>query len=411
MQMAIDVADFTPAEADRLRRAMGSKRSVERMEELRERLLAGMARNGITGPDAEEVYDKLKAFADFGFPESHAYSFAYLVYASSWMKVHRPAAFYAGLLAAQPMGFYSPQSLVADARRHGLVVRRPDVLASGVQAVIEPKGRPEVEGSDADLQVEVEGEGRAAAGPLPDGAAFDFADHPFAVRLGLAQVRGVGKDVAQQIVLERDAHGPFADLRDLARRVRLTTAQLEALATGGALGCFGVTRREALWAAGALSQEGPDRLPGVSVGVEAPTLPGMSAVETAVADVWATSVSVDTYPTEFVRAGLAAQGVLRVADVLVHEPDRRVAVAGVVTHRQRPSTAAGVTFLSLEDETGILNVICTQGLWRRFQKVARTAAALVVRGKVERADDATNLLAEHLAPLSLRVPSRSRDFH
>ena len=411
MQMAIDVADFTPAEADRLRRAMGSKRSVERMEELRERLLAGMARNGITGADAEEVYDKLKAFADFGFPESHAYSFAYLVYASSWMKVHRPAAFYAGLLAAQPMGFYSPQSLVADARRHGLVVRRPDVLASGVQAVIEPKGRPEVEGSDADLQVEVEGEGRAAAGPLPDGAAFDFADHPFAVRLGLAQVRGVGKDVAQQIVLERDAHGPFADLRDLARRVRLTTAQLEALATGGALGCFGVTRREALWAAGALSQEGPDRLPGVSVGVEAPTLPGMSAVETAVADVWATSVSVDTYPTEFVRAGLAAQGVLRVADVLVHEPDRRVAVAGVVTHRQRPSTAAGVTFLSLEDETGILNVICTQGLWRRFQKVARTAAALVVRGKVERADDATNLLAEHLAPLSLRVPSRSRDFH
>ena len=412
MQMAIDVAGFTPAESDQLRRAMGSKRSVERMEALRGRLMEGMRKKGVDDPAVrEEIYDKLKAFADFGFPESHAYSFAYLVYASSWMKVHRPAAFYAGLLAAQPMGFYSPQSLVADARRHGLVVRRPDVLASGVQAVIEPKGRPEVEGSDADLQVEVEGEGRTAAGSPPDGAAFDFADHPFAVRLGLAQVRGVGKDVAQQIVLERDAHGPFADLRDLARRVRLTTAQLEALATGGALGCFGVTRREALWAAGALSQEGPDRLPGVSVGVEAPTLPGMSAVETAVADVWATSVSVDTYPTEFVREGLAAQGVLRVADVLVHEPERRVAVAGVVTHRQRPSTAAGVTFLSLEDETGILNVICAQGLWRRFQKVARTAAALVVRGKVERADDATNLFAEHLAPLSLRVPSRSRDFH
>ncbi|GMA26230.1 error-prone DNA polymerase [Luteimicrobium album] len=399
MQMAIDVADFTPAEADRLRRAMGSKRSARRMEELRDRLMSGMARNGITGADAEEVYDKLKAFADFGFPESHAFSFAYLVYASSWMKVYRPAAFYAGLLAAQPMGFYSPQSLVADARRHGLVVRRPDVLASGVQAVIEPKARPEVEGADADPQVEVES------------AAFDFSAHPFAVRLGLAQVRGVGTDVAQQLVAERDAHGPFTDLRDLARRVRLTTAQLEALATGGALACFGVTRREALWAAGALSQEGPGRLPGVSAGVEAPTLPGMSPVETAVADVWATSVSVDTYPTEFVRDHLAAQGVLRVADVLVHERDRRVAVAGVVTHRQRPSTAAGVTFLSLEDETGILNVICTQGLWRRFQKVARTAAALVVRGKIERADDATNLLAEHLAPLSLKVPSRSRDFH
>ncbi len=406
MQMAIDVADFTPAEADKLRRAMGSKRSVERMEELRGRLMSGMARNGITGGDAEEVYDKLKAFADFGFPESHAYSFAYLVYASSWMKVHRPAAFYAGLLAAQPMGFYSPQSLVADARRHGLVVRRPDVLASGVQAVVEPKARPEVEG--ANREPEVEGEVTLA---IPEGSPLDGRDDPFVVRLGLAQVRGVGKDIAQQIVDERASGGPFTDLRDLARRVRLTTAQLEALATGGALACFGVTRREALWAAGALSQEGPDRLPGVSVGVEAPTLPGMSAIETAVADVWATSVSVDTYPTQFVREGLAAQGVLRVADVLVHEPDRRVAVAGVVTHRQRPSTAAGVTFLSLEDETGILNIICTEGLWRRFQKVARTAAALVVRGKIERADDATNLLAEHLAPLSLRVPSRSRDFH
>jgi len=406
MQMAIDVADFTPAEADKLRRAMGSKRSVERMEELRGRLMSGMARNGITGADAEEVYDKLKAFADFGFPESHAFSFAYLVYASSWMKVHRPAAFYAGLLAAQPMGFYSPQSLVADARRHGLVVRRPDVLASGVQAVVEPKVRPEVEGANREPGVEGE-----VALAIPAGSPLDGRDDPFVVRLGLAQVRGVGKDVAQQIVDERASGGPFTDLRDLARRVRLTTAQLEALATGGALACFGVTRREALWAAGALSQEGPDRLPGVSVGVEAPTLPGMSAIETAVADVWATSVSVDTYPTQFVREGLAAQGVLRVADVLVHEPDRRVAVAGVVTHRQRPSTAAGVTFLSLEDETGILNIICTQGLWRRFQKVARTAAALVVRGKIERADDATNLLAEHLAPLSLRVPSRSRDFH
>lgn len=375
MQMAIDVAGFTPVEADQLRRAMGSKRSTERMEALRGRLMEGMAANGITPDVGEQIYDKLKAFADFGFPESHAYSFAYLVYASSWLKVHHPAAFYAGLLAAQPMGFYSPQSLVADARRHGVQVLRPDVQRSDAQAILE----------------------RAD-------------DDALAVRLGLAGVRGVGEKVAEALVAARTADGEFRDLRDLARRVKLSVAQLEALATAGALDTLGVSRRQALWAAAALAQESPDTLPGVSVGVEAPALPGMSEVETSVADVWATGISPESFPTQFVRPGLDQAGVLRVSDATVHEAGRRVAVAGVVTHRQRPGTARGVTFLSVEDETGLLNVICTPGLWSRFRKVARTSAALVVRGRLERADGATNLLAEHLAPLSLQVASRSRDF-
>ena len=413
MQMAIDVADFTGAEADQLRRAMGSKRSTERMEALHARLLAGMAGKGIGREVGEQIFDKLRAFADFGFPESHAYSFAYLVYASAWLKVHHPAAFYAGLLAAQPMGFYSPQTLVADARRHGLTALRPDVLVSGVQAGLERV--PGTAGPALPLV------------PLPSGSAVRptlavpgavFADvGALAVRLGLASVRGVSEDVATGIVTERTVNGPFVDLRDLAHRVRLTTANLEALATAGALDALlgprgrGVDRREALWAAGALSQEGPDTLPGVSVGVAAPMLPGMSDVELAVADVWATGVSVDSYPTQYVRDGLDAAGVLRVAQAFEHEPERRVAVAGVVTHRQRPGTAGGVTFLSLEDETGMLNVICSAGLWQRFRRVARTSAALVVRGRLERADGATNLVAEHLAPLSLRVPTVSRDFH
>jgi error-prone DNA polymerase len=230
------------------------------------------------------------------------------------------------------------------------------------------------------------------------------------VRVGLASVRNVGEKVAERIVAERDAHGPFGDLRDLVRRVELSTAQLEALATGGALESLGVTRREALWAAGALAQEGPDTLPGVSVGVQAPTLPGMSPVELAVADVWATGVTVDSYPTQYVRDGLDAQGVLRVEQAFRHEAGRRVAVAGVVTHRQRPGTAGGVTFLSLEDETGLLNIVCSTGLWQRFRKVARTSRALVVRGRLERADGATNLIAEHLTPLSLGIATTSRDF-
>lgn len=408
MQMAIDVAGFTGVEADQLRRAMGSKRSTERMYALKDRLMTGMARNGVSTEAGEEIFDKLKAFADFGFPESHAYSFAFLVYASAWLKVFHPAAFYAGLLAAQPMGFYSPQSLAADARRHGLEVLRPDVQRSAAQACVERLG-PTPHGGEPMLVPAPSGTGPA----VPAGVRTrDAATVPrsLAVRLGLVAVRTIGEELAQRIVDERTAHGPFVDQRDLARRVQLSTAQLEALATAGALDGLGISRREGLWAAGALAQEGPDTLPGVSVGVRAPMLPGFSDVETATADVWATGVSVDSYPTQFVRDGLDEAGVLRVEQAYRHEDGRRVAVAGVVTHRQRPGTAGGITFLSLEDETGLLNVVCSAGLWSRFRVVARTSKAMVVRGRLERADGATNLVAEHLAPLSLKVRSSSRDF-
>ncbi|MGM7421510.1 error-prone DNA polymerase [Cellulosimicrobium sp. CpK407] len=440
MQMAIDVAGFSPKESDQLRRAMGSKRSVERMEELRGRLMDGMRKKGVTDPAVrEEIYDKLKAFADFGFPESHAYSFAFLVYASSWLKVHHPAAFYAGLLAAQPMGFYSPQSLVADARRHGVTVLRPDVNASDAEATVErlPADRAAAPADGTDRPGARTSDSRMLGGEVRVDTAFGpEPDLTLAVRLGLASVRGLGKDAAERVVAARGTPGegrPFSDLRDLVRRVDLTTAQLEGLATAGATDCLGVTRREALWAAGALAQEGPGTLPGVSVGVEAPALPGMTDVETAVADVWATGVSADSYPTQYVRDGLTAAGVLTVVGAVAvsreiervdeaeraagevpgtrPHPSSRVAVGGVVTHRQRPGTAGGVTFLSLEDETGILNVVCSPGLWQRFRKVARGSAALVVRGRLERADGATNLVAEHLAPLSLQVATTSRDFH
>lgn len=408
MQMAIDVADFSPAEADQLRRAMGSKRSMERMEAMRERLMEGMAGNGIPPDVRVQIFDKLKAFADFGFPESHAYSFAFLVYASSWLKVHHPAAFYAGLLAAQPMGFYSPQSLAADARRHGVEVLRPDVQASDVLAVVERVGPPPPDGEPR-LVPMPSGTGPVRAPGVRTGDAGGPV-RSLAVRQGLTQIRTIGEPVARALVDERTARGPFADLHDLVQRVQLTTAQLEALATAGALEGMGVDRRSGLWAAGALAQEGPDTLPGVAVGVKAPTLPGLSDVEVATADVWATGVSVDSYPTQFVRHGLDEAGVLRVEQVFRAEEGRRIAVAGVVTHRQRPGTAQGVTFLSLEDETGLLNIVCSAGLWQRFRRTARTARAMVVRGRVEKADGATNLVAEHLSPLSLKVRSRSRDF-
>ena len=385
MQIAVDVAGFNASEADQLRRAMGSKRSEERMAALHDRLIAGMLEMKVDREVAETIYDKLRAFADFGFPESHAFSFAYLVYASSWLKVHHPEAFYAGLLAAQPMGFYSPASLVADARRHGVRVERADVAYSQVQACVQ---RDENAG----------------------GALI--------VRLGLAPVRGIGAAAAERIVAARQ-HAPFADMADLSRRVGLTAAQLEALATAGALASLRPERREALWLAGALAGESGQRhgayvqepLPFTAVGLEVPALPAMDPVTQAVADVWATGLSTDSFPTQFRRAELEAAGVLAIAQVPGAGDRSRVRIAGVVTHRQRPATARGVTFLSLEDETGLLNVICSASVWTRHRKVARGSAALVIRGTVEHADGVTNLMAERIEPLSLRVPSRSRDFH
>ncbi len=376
MQIAVDVAGFTAAEADELRRAMGSKRSPEKMQRLRQRFYDGMHQtHGITGGTADRIFEKLFAFANFGFPESHSLSFASLVFYSAWFKLHYPAAFCAALLRAQPMGFYSPQSLVADARRHGVRVLGPDVNHSLAHATLEPV-RPGENG----------------------------------VRLGLGAVRTVGDGVAQRIVDERAHCGPFADLVDLTRRVGLSVAQTEALATAGALGCFALARREALWAAGAAAAERSDRLPGTGVGTSAPALPGMSAVELAVADVWATGVSPDSYPTQFLRPQLDALGVVPAARLLAGRDGSRVLIGGAVTHRQRPATAGGVTFLNIEDETGMVNVICTPGLWARYRRVVRSAPALLIRGSLQNAEGVVTVVAERVQRMDLRVGSRSRDF-
>ncbi|MFC8386240.1 error-prone DNA polymerase [Nocardia sp. NPDC057272] len=424
MQMAIDVAGFSAAEADQLRRAMGSKRSPEKMEQLKDRLYQGMRDlHGITGDLADRIYEKLYAFANFGFPESHSQSFASIVFYSSWFKLHHPAAFCAGLLRAQPMGFYSPQSLVADARRHGVRVHGPDINASRAEPTLENAGTE--------------------------------------IRLGLSGVRHIGTDLAERIVAARAEHGPFASMLDLTGRVELTVAQSESLATAGALdvlvdteprhgdsvngrvappnrlssgaGRGGVTavrgpdavpdqlvaqresrgssvRRAALWAAGAAAVERPDRLPGTGPATVAPSLPGMSALELAAADVWATGISPDSYPTEFLRAHLNSLGVVPACDLLLVEDGARILVAGAVTHRQRPATAAGVTFLNLEDETGMVNVVCSVGLWTRYRRLAQNATALLIRGRIQNAEGAASVVADHLEHLDLTIVARSRDF-
>lgn len=375
MQMAVEIGNCTAAEADVLRRAMGSKRGIEKIESIREQLYTGMVENGLSLPEADAIYAKIQAFANFGFAESHALSFALLVYASAWIKLHYPAAFLAGLLRSQPMGFYSPATLVADARRHGVKVRRPDLQRSGALPGLEPEG-------DAS-----------------------------AVRLGLAEVKGIGRAVADRIVAERESHGAYRDMPDLVRRTDLTVAQLEALATAGTFDCFGLSRREAIWLAGSAAEDRARFLPGTAIAVQPPLFGDPTSYEVLAADLWATGVSTDDHPIAHYRSALDARGVLSSVDLRTHETGRRIEVAGLVTHRQRPATASGITFLNLEDEHGILNVICSVGVWGRYRRLLRDAPALIVRGMLERSPEGvTNLVADGFEDLRVGVQHRSRDF-
>jgi error-prone DNA polymerase len=409
MQIAIDCASFTPAEADQLRQAMSSKRAPERIEELRARLLEGMAANGIPPEVAEDIYVKILAFSSYGFPESHAISFAYLVYASAWLKFYYPAAFTAALLRAQPMGFYAPASLISDVRRHGVEVRSVDVNASAVLATLEEKStssRNVTPRPDRVAEAGLAGDTRNATPRRDHAAKADLAAaRQPAIRLGLSEVRNLGADPAATIV----AGQPYRDLEDFARRTRLPVPALEALATAGAFGCFGISRREALWAAGTAATIRPGQLPGTTPGLAAPPLPAMTAAEETFADLWATG-TYGTHPIEHIRPGLAERGVIGTSELRTARPGANVTVAGLVTHRQQPGTARGVVFLSLEDETGMANIICPPAVWERHRRLAVEANALLVFGRVERLDEAVSLLAIRLRRLRVIAAARSRDF-
>ncbi len=381
MQMAIDVGGFTPSEADQLRQAMGSKRSRERMEALRALFDEGARARGVPDDVIERIWTKLAAFANYGFPESHSISFAYLVYASSWLKLYHPAAFCAALLNAQPMGFYSPHSLVQDARRHGVPALSPCVNASAAEATLAP-----VPDDHPPTPIEFAGADEIEAARR---------DHGWAVRLGIGSVRGVGTELAETIAEGR----PYTSIEDLARRTGVTKEQLEALSTAGAFDVFGVSRRQALWTAGAVSQMGADRLEGIVTGIEAPQLPGMDDREEALADLWATGVAPDGHPTKFLRDSMGEIGVVRAIDLVRVEHGSRVLVGGVVTHRQRPATASGTTFIGMEDESGLMNIVVSVGCWSRYRKIVRSAPALLVRGRVEKQETVVNIVADKFEPL------------
>ncbi|HZD23730.1 MAG TPA: error-prone DNA polymerase, partial [Acidimicrobiia bacterium] len=396
MEMARICAGFNGSQADRLRQAMTHKRSDEAMGRLRDEVYAGMAANGIRGAAADEIWEKLQGFASFGFPESHSVSFAYIVYMSAWLRFHYPTEYLAGLLNAQPMGFYSPNSLVQDAQRHGVVVLGPDVNVSWHDCTVEP-----IDADPDNIVAYLGQEWRRGRGHVDDPLRPAMG-----VRMGLRYVRNLGEKEVTRVEAARILGGEFTSPEDLAFRTGLDVDALEGLAAAGALESLGLGRREGMWAAGALAEIDPNRL-ALSPGVEAPPLPGMSDEETHRADLWATSVS-SRHPMSFVRDRL--EGCLTAAEALELKRNRaKVKVAGVITHRQRPGTAKGVYFLNLEDETGLLNIVVLPDVWAKHRHVVRKSPALVIHGLLEYHDGVTNIVAHNFDPIGVQTV-QSRDF-
>jgi len=374
LRIAMTAAGFTGGEAEELRRAMGFKRSVDKMRKIEEKLRAGMAKKGITGQAAEEIIRSITSFALYGFPESHAASFALLAYASAYLKVHFPAPFYASLLNNQPMGFYHPSTLVKDAQRHGIRVRPIDVMHSDWLCTVE---------------------------------------NDQTIRLGLMYVRGLRKETGIELERQRKAR-PFASLDDLRDRVSLRKPEVTTLAEIGALNAFGMRRREALWqiekawrAYGALFRE-IER----NQQEHGSPLRDMNDQERLIADFAGTGLTIGPHPMTFERDRLKANGILSAAELPRLPNGRWVKVAGAVIVRQRPGTAKGFFFITMEDETGLSNIIVRPQIYEKEKTVLSTAAFLLVEGPLQNQDGVTSIRAERVLPLeNFLVRTKSRDYH
>ena len=384
MQLAVVAAGFTPGEADRLRRLMATWRKKGGIEALERRLVEGMLERGYAEEFAQRIYQQILGFGEYGFPESHAASFALLVYVSAWLKRHHPAAFLCALLNAQPMGFYAPSQLIQDARHHGVEVRPAEVTASGWDCALEAAGEP------------------ARGSPSPGPAA----------RLGLRMVKGLSEDAALRIAAAR-AGSAFASVDDLAERAGLDARELGLLAAAGALAGLAGHRRRARWqAAGARPL--PRLLRGARIDEPAPMLAAPGEGEDLVADYRALGFSLGRHPLALLRRQLAGLRFVTAAELNGY-PDRKLGrTAGVVTCRQRPGTASGVVFLTLEDETGSTNVIVHGDLVERQRRELLGARLMGVFGQVQREGLVVHLVAMRLVDHSAllgRLATRSRDFH
>ena len=388
MRLAVVAAGFTPGEADQLRRAMGAWRRPGVIDEFRRKLIEGMQANGFTQEYAKAIFRQIRGFGDYGFPESHAASFALLVYVSCWLKYHHQAAFTAALLNSQPMGFYAPAQLIRNARDHGVEVQPVDVNHSDWDCTLEE------------------------VSPTP----AEDANEPkkkLALRLGMRLLRGMSQAHGEMIV-EARRNGSFHSMEEFTRRTGLSRAVATRLAKAGAFKSFGLNRRDALWhTLGQDRKELPlfDALPTATE--EATTLPEMQPVEEMLADYRNLGMTLGKHPIGFLRPALDEMKIARADDLRVLPKDRPVAVAGVVLVRQRPGTAKGITFVTLEDETGVANLIIRPEVWKRFRSVALRANILLVRGRLQREGRVIHVLTSYLEDLSGRLAelaAGSRDF-
>ncbi|MGS1107967.1 error-prone DNA polymerase [Achromobacter anxifer] len=396
MQIAVVAAGFTPGESDQLRRSMAAWKRKGGVDKYRTKLVGGLLAHGYKLDFAEALFRQIEGFGEYGFPESHAASFALLAYASSWLKRHEPEAFLAALLNSQPMGFYAPAQLVQDARRHGVCVLPPDVMISGWDSALEalPEGHP--------------GARRTAHPHAPSANGTRPA-----VRLGLSLIQGMREDAARRIEDARAA-APFADTGDLARRAALTRHDLNSLAAGDALRTLAGHRRQASWEAAA-SVQSRDLLRDAAIQEsQAPQLSAPSEGQAVAADYRSVGLTLRSHPVALLRPQLAARN-FQPASVLNDYPDKRVARAcGIVTVRQRPQTAKGVIFVTLEDETGPVNVVVRTELIERQRRELLGASLLGVYGSWQSVDGVRHLIAQRLVDLSELLGdlnTQSRNFH
>jgi error-prone DNA polymerase len=380
MQLAIVAADYTPGEADQLRRSMAAWKRHGGMEHHREKIVTGMLRNGYTSEFAERIFEQIKGFGSYGFPESHAASFALITYDSCWLKCHEPAAFAAALINSQPMGFYAPSQILQDARRHGVQVRPVDVRYSHWDCTLEP---------------------------LPQATAQP------AIRLGLRMVNGFRQDVAERIASTRDVRA-FLDVADLCDRAGLDARARDLLADAGALRGLAGHRHKARWAIAGVEAQLPLFAQAGPTPEQPVALPLPSAEQDMRSDYALTGLTLGPHPLKLLRPQLRARRYRRSSELKQMPHGRDVAFAGLVTSRQQPQTASGVIFMTLEDEDGLVNVVVWQHVAERQRRALLESRLLAVRGRLESQDGVQHLIAgrlENLGDLLGSLHTASRDFH
>ena len=377
IELAMVAAGFSGGEADRLRRSMAAWRRSGELDQFESKLIDGMRERGYDEDFARRIFNQIRGFGEYGFPESHAASFALLVYVSAWLKTHEPAAFYAALLNAQPLGFYSPSQLVQDAMRHDIEVRPVDVFTSGWECTLEP------------------GEGGEPA-----------------MRLGFNRVKGFPEPAAERLVRAREV-SPFVSVADLARRSRLNRRELDLLSTADAMSALAGHRNQAVWEVNGVEEELP-LFAGLDRAETPARLPCPALGREIVADYASLGLTLRAHPLLLLRPQLRRLGLITARQLELRRHGQRVRVGGLVTCRQRPGTATGVVFLTLEDETGNVNIIVWSNLVDRYRRALLGARLLAVWGEVQREGEVIHVLARHMVDHSGRLGdlhNPSRDFH